>query len=132
MYDYAQLLVFGTEEYQEAVTEPLGGEELGSVHIAGAFAALGQKLASAAVAVAEGFVAADDGYKQRYQEINHAKPGKEDIEKSQSEVKNRPDPKKIMPMLLFHLASLLSVIVMHPAGQALAHRPQPTHFSSST
>ena len=57
---------------------------------------------------------------------------KENVEKTQSKVNDCPDPEKIIPVVLFHFTSLLSLTVMHPAGQALAHRPQPTHLPSST
>ena len=60
-----------------------------------------------------------------------AQPREEDVEKSQSEVEDRPDPQEIIPML-FHRIPLLSRRLMQPAGQARAHRPQPTHLASST
>ena len=122
----------GQEENEEAIPEPFGGKPFGGFCIAGAFSASGQKLAPAAIAVAEGFVAADDGKEQRHQEIDHSQPGKQDIEKSQRKVKDRPDPQKIIPIFLFHFAPLLSRREMHPAGQALAHKPQPIHLASST
>jgi hypothetical protein len=122
----------GQEENQKTIPEPFGGKPFGCFYITGAFSALGKKLTPAAIPVAEGFIAADDGNEQRHQEVDHTQPGKENIEKSQSEVNDCPDPEKIIPVVLFHFASLLSFTVMHPAGQALAHRPQPTHLASST
>ena len=60
--------------------------------ITGAFSALGKKLTPSAEAVTESLVATNDGDEQGYQEINHSQPRKEDVEKAQSEIDDRPDP----------------------------------------
>ena len=120
------------EKHQKAIPEPFGRNPLGRFCIAGTFAADAKQLPSAAVAIAKSFVTAYDGNNQRHEEIDHAQPSKENIEKSQREVNDRPDPQVIIPMLFLHFSSPLSFVSMQPAGQALAHRPQPTHFASST
>jgi hypothetical protein len=122
----------GQEEYQKSIPEPLGGKKLRRFTITGAFAALGKKLTSSAVTVAESFVSTNDGNKQRHKKIYHTQPRKEDIKESKGEIQDRPNPKIIIPILLFHLDSLLSVMAMQPAGQVLAQRPQPTHLDAST
>ena len=56
----------------------------------------------------------------------------ENIEKAKRKVKDRPDPKIIVPSGFLHLVSPLSFREIHPAGQALPHRPQPTQTVSLT
>lgn len=64
----------------------------------------------AAKMVTKEFVAAEYRQQNRQQEVDHAQPGKEDIEKSKCEIYNRPDPKVIIPtlILLLHTFTLLS------------------------
>ena len=80
------------EEYQKSVAEPPGGEPSGSGFVPGTASAPGQQLTSAAITVAEGLAAADHGNEQGDQKINHAQPRKQDVEKAQGKVNNRPDP----------------------------------------
>lgn len=91
-----------------------------------------QELTSAAVAVTKGLAAAKQGDKQRHKKVDHPQPGKKNVEKAKDEIYDCPDPEIVIPVLLFHIASLLSFTAMHPAGQVFAHRPQPTQVSSVT
>ena len=83
-------------------------------------------------AFAEGFVSTDDGDKHGHKKIDHPQPGKQNIEEPEREVNDCPDPEKVIPVLLFHCTLLLSFVSMQPAGQDLAHKPQPMHTVSST
>lgn len=85
----------GQEENEKAIPEPLGGHPPGCRLISGALAVaadLRQKLTPAAVAVAEGLVSANHRNAQRHQKIDHPQPGKENVEESQSEIEDCPDP----------------------------------------
>ena len=69
---------------------------------------------------------------QRQQEVEHAQPGKKDVEESQRKIDNRPNPEIIIPMFLFHDSPSSALTVAAPDGHALAHSPHPMHFSAST
>ena len=94
------------EESKEAITEPLGAEELGRFNIAGtlhAAAKLVEKLTSAAVAVAESLAATDNGDEQRHKKIDHTQPSEKYVEKSKDKINNGPNPQEVIPMF-FHYA----------------------------
>lgn len=125
----------GEEEHQKSVSEPFGREKAGCGFVAGAFQAsadLLKKLTAAAISVAEGFVSADDGNKQRDKKIDQPQPGKQNIEKAQRKINDRPDPEIVIPTFLLHHASSFPLPEINPPGQVFPHLPQPTHFSSST
>ena len=125
----------GQEEGQESVPEPLGVHPGGRGLVAGTLQAAAQlhaQLAPAAQVVAEPLVAAEDGEAQGRQKVDHPQPGEQDVEKSQGKIDDRPDPEIVVPaLLLFHRSSVLSASAIQPAGQALAHRPQPTQVPAS-
>lgn len=125
----------GEKENQKAVPEPLGIHPGGRRPVAGAFEIATQlhaQLSASAQVVAEPFVATEYRKSQGQQKIDHPQPGKQDIEEAKGKIENRPNPEIVVP-LLFHLhpATALSANAMQSAGQAFAHRPQPTQMAVS-
>ena len=58
--------------------------------------------------IAEELIPPENGNGQRQEKVDHAQPRKEDIEKTEGEVKNRPNPQVVVPSFsylrpLFHL-----------------------------
>lgn len=90
------------------------------------------KLSSSAEMVAEELAAAKERNRQWQQKVDHAQPRKQDIEKAEGEIEDRPEPKIVIPALFpVHTADLSFTSIMQ-AGQVFAHLPQPTHFSEFT
>lgn len=89
-----------------------------------------QQLSAVTVTVAEQLIAPDDGKQKRQAEADESEPGKENVDKAHREIKDGPQPKIVIPMmLLFHA---LTSTVIAEAGHSRAQVPQPTHKSSLT
>ena len=92
--------------------EPSGRQPPGRRTVSGTFASASQlckKLAPSTEMIAEPFIASKNGKSHRQKEIQHSQPRKQYIEKSKGKIQNRPQPKIIIPMLIFTLHALPSV-----------------------
>ena len=113
------------EKDEKAVAEPAAFHPGGDVPPAGktkAPAQQGKELPAAAVAVAVPLGAAGNGNDQWDQEARQAQPGEENVEKSQTQIRQGDDPEIIVPVF-FHFAA--SSHVMTLAGHSRTHLPQP-------
>ena len=120
---------------RDAVAEALGGQPPGRDLFPGAAQPSAQhreELAAAAEVVAEEFIAAEEREDQRQEQVDQAKPGKEDVEKAQDKEDDGQDPEIVIPVLFLHATPSLSRMEMQTAGQVRSQRPQPIHRSVLT